>query len=123
MRRDSNDILWKEVKQKVRARDGNICRLLKVLSLQEGILLRKNAEHLLYQLDPAHFISVSQDSSIMYDENNIVMLNHYSHSNLDSCRNPITGEYISQEEVRNWWERILKGNKYQYEYLKNKDLL
>lgn len=123
MRRDSNDIEWKNVKDKVYKRDNNICRLCRILSLQEMLILKKNAGSFLNKLDPAHYIAVSQDSSIMYDENNICLVNHYSHSNLDSSRNPITGEFISNEEVHDWWIRILRGNKKQYEYLKSIGLL
>ena len=123
MRRDSNDTEWKKVKDIVSKRDNNTCRLLKVLSYKEALILKKNAGPFLNKLDHAHFIPVSQNSDIMYDENNICLLNRYSHSNLDSSRNPITGEYITSDQVRLWWIRILRGNINQYEYLKNKDLL
>lgn len=123
MRRDSNDIEWKKVKEIVSKRDNNTCRLLKVLSYKEALILKKNAGPFLNKLDHAHFIPVSQNSDIMYDENNICLLNRYSHSNLDSSRNPITGEYITSDQVRLWWIRILRGNTNQYEYLENKDLL
>ena len=59
----------------------------------------------------------------MYDENNICLLNRYSHSNLDSSRDPITGEYIDSSQVKAWWIRILKGNINQYNYLEEKGLL
>lgn len=123
MRRDSNDTEWKKVKDKVSKRDNNICRLLKVLSYKEALILKKNAGPFLNKLDHAHFIPVSQNSDIMYDENNICLLNRYSHSNLDSSRNPITGEYITSDQVRLWWIRILRGNINQYKYLQNKGLL
>lgn len=123
MRRDSNDIEWKKVKEIVSKRDNNTCRLLKVLSYKEALILKKNAGPFLNKLDHAHFIPVSQNSDIMYDENNICLLNRYSHSNLDSSRNPITGEYITSDQVRLWWIRILRGNINQYKYLENKDLL
>ena len=123
MRRDSNDTEWKKVKDIVSKRDNNICRLLKVLSYKEALILKKNAGPFLNKLDHAHFIPVSQNSDIMYDENNICLLNRYSHSNLDSSKNPITGEYITSDQVRLWWIRILKGNTNQYKYLENKDLL
>lgn len=123
MRRDSSDKAWQEVKKKVLARDGNSCRLLRVLSLGEAFALQKNAKGLLSKLDPAHYIPVSADPSIMYDENNICMINRYSHSMLDSYKDPITGKPISKEKVQEWWERILKGNSEQYNYLKQKELV
>ena len=123
MRRDSNDKQWKEVKDKVYTRDNNRCRLLKVLNMKEALLLQRNAGPYLRQIDPAHYISVSSDPAIIYDENNICCLNHYSHSNLDSYKDPIDGHSISQEEVDRWWIRILKGNANQYNYLLKKDLI
>jgi len=123
MRRDSNDKQWREVKDKVYERDNNRCRLLKVLDIREALLLRKNAGPYLNQIDPAHYIAVSEHPSIMYDENNICCLNHYSHSNLDSGKSPIDGHSISHEEVKEWWKRILKGNTKQYNYLLTNNLL
>lgn len=123
MRRDSNDVEWQKVKSDVSKRDNNMCRLIRVLTYKEALILKKNAGPFINKLDHAHFIPVSQDSSIMYDKNNICLLNRYSHSNLDSSRNPITGEYIDSNQVTDWWIRILKGNVNQYNYLENKGLL
>lgn len=123
MRRDSNDAEWKKVKEIVSKRDNNMCRLIRILTYKEALILKKNAGSFINRLDHAHFISVSQDSSIMYDENNICLLNRYSHSNLDSCRDPITGDPITLDQVKDWWIRILKGNKNQYKYLESKGLL
>ena len=123
MRRDSNDLEWQKVKSDVSKRDNNMCRLIKVLTYKEALILKKNAGPFINKLDHAHFIPVSQDSSIMYDKNNICLLNRYSHSNLDSSRNPITGEYIDSNQVTEWWIRILKGNVNQYNYLEKKGLL
>lgn len=123
MRRDSNDKQWKEVKDKVYTRDNNRCRLLKVLNIKEALLLQRNAGPYLSQIDPAHYIAVSENPSIMYDPNNICCLNHYSHSNLDSHKDPIDGHSISQREVDSWWIRILKGNEQQYNYLLSNNLI
>lgn len=123
MRRDSNDADWRKVKDIVYTRDNNRCRLLKVLNIKEALILRQNASQYLNQIDPAHYIAVSDNPSIMYDPNNICCLNHYSHSNLDDHKDPLDGHSISQEEVNNWWLRILKGNSDQYNYLLKKDLL
>ena len=108
MRRDSKDQNWQKVKAEVKARDGLRCRLIKVLSYREMLILKKNAGPFLSGLDPAHYIAVSEDPSIMYIPENIVMLNRYSHTNLDNYRNPITGEPINPE---------------QYKYLKDNHIL
>ena len=87
------------------------------------LVLKKNAGPLITPLDPAHYIAVSENPNIMYMPENIVMLNRYSHTNLDSCRNPITGEPITKAEALRWWDRILRGNKVQYNYLKENHIL
>lgn len=123
MRRDSNDQRWKETKAEVLKRDQNSCRLCKVLTAKEFILLKKNAGISFRILDPAHYIAVSHEPSLCYEVNNICTLNHYSHSLLDDFRDPIDGHYINDIEVKKWWERILKGNPTQYEFLKKEKLV
>lgn len=115
MRRDSNDKKWQDVKQRVFKRDTS-CRLCKVLTPTEFLILKRNAGSLIRQLDPAHIIPVSQESSIMYQSWNIVGLNHWSHGMLDSFRNPVTGDFITSEEAKNWWLRILSGDSVQKEF-------
>lgn len=121
-RRDTNDNRWKEVREEVFKRDKGD-RILKVLSLQEFYQLKRNAGSYLRILDPAHYLEVSKRPDLCYEVNNIVTLNRYSHSNLDSFHHPITGEHISKEEVQKWWDRILRGNKAQYEFLKSEELI
>ena len=122
MRRDSNDVKWREVKEKVLQRDRS-CRLCKILSPQEYSILRKNAGALLFTLDPAHYLPVGQYPELCYKSYNICLLNRFSHSMLDSYKNPITSTSITKEEVQNWWLRILKGDLAQYNYLKEKGLI
>lgn len=122
VRRSSQDKHWQEVKREVAERDRG-CRLCKVLSVQEFLQLKKNAGVQLRVLDPAHYKAVSHNPELCYDPNNICMLNHYSHTMLDDCRNPITGSYINIEEVNSWWIRILKGNKTQYNYLQERQII
>ena len=64
---------------------------------------------LLQQLDVAHIFPVGMYPEMMYDPNNCVLLNRYCHTNLDSMKDPITGEAISYEERQKWWERIANG--------------
>jgi len=123
LRRDSNDKEWKKVKDVVYERDDNKCRLTKVLNIIEALTLQRNAGPYLKTIDPAHYLAVSERPDLCYDENNIVCLNHYSHSNLDDCKSPIDGHHISMKEVDEWWKRILKGNEDQYNYLLENDLI
>lgn len=107
MRRDSSDIQWQHVKEEVRLRDRGADRLLKVITLKEGLLLQKKAPRaLLLKLDAAHIFPVSIYPDIMYNKDNIITLNRYSHENLDNMRHPITGEPITYEERQSWWEKI-----------------
>ena len=121
-RRSSNDKEWQAVKDKVFNRDKGD-RILRVLTPQEALVLRKNAGHFLNTLDPAHYIAVSERPDLCYKSYNIVALNRFSHDNLDHFRDPVTAEPITKEEVQVWWERILKGDPTQYNYLKSKELI
>lgn len=122
MRRDINDEKWQVTKQRVIARD-KYDRILKILSPAEIYLLKHNASGLLNILDVAHYLSVSSRPDLVYKSYNAILLNRYSHSNLDNCRSPVTGDNISANEVYLWWGRILKGNKDQFDYLRNKQLI
>ena len=122
MRRDSNDAKWQEVKEKVRNRD-KVDRMLKVLNPVEYRVMKSNAGYLLNTLDPAHYLAVSDRPDLCYKSYNIVLLNRYSHECLDSFKDPVTGEPITKEEVRLWWDRILKSDTTQYQYLKSQNLV
>ena len=107
-RRDSTDERWKALKEKITKRDKSTCRLMRVLTAQEYLLLRKKApSKLLERLDHAHCFGVGPHPHMCYNEKNVVLLNRFSHENLDNCRNPITSEPISREERDNWWKRII----------------
>lgn len=116
-RRDSNDKQWQQVKEIVGRRDKND-RIYKILSAKEALILKSNGGIQLQILDPAHIIPVSAQPEIMYESCNIVLLNRYSHTMLDSCRHPVTGQYISKKEMNDWWLKILKGNSRQFEAFK-----
>lgn len=106
-RRDSKDTEWQDIKKKVRVRDKNTDRILKVLTAKEFLILTKLAPHsMLEVLDPAHIYPVSTHPQLTYCEDNLVLLNRYSHENLDSMRDPILGRPISHEDVMKWWKTI-----------------
>ena len=126
MRRDSNDKEWTRVKKEVSDRDKGVDRIWKCLNLKEALILKKKGGVLLEKKDPAHIIAVSENESIMYEACNIVTLNRYSHEMLDSFRDPVDGHNITKREAVNWWLRILKTDKKQYndfmELLKSKNI-
>lgn len=121
-RRDSQDQKWQEVKNIVVKRD-KFDRLQKVLTPAEYKIVKRNAGPLINTLDPAHYLPAGQYPDLIYKSYNIVLLNRWSHSQLDACRDPVNGTPISLEERDNWWIRILKGNSNQYNYLKYKELV
>ena len=122
-RRDPDDLEWKKVKEEVKKRDKGIDRMVKIVTPIEMVKLRRNAGSFLYIIDPAHYLAVSEAPEHIYEKNNIVSLNRFSHSNLDNFRDPIDGHPISKEEVHNWWIRLLKADPEQYKYLQNKGLI
>lgn len=106
-RRGSDDPKWQKVKKQIALRDRDVDRILKVVSFQEALALKKNAPFaMLKKLDPAHIFPVSTHPHIMYDPDNLMQLNRYSHTNLDNCKDPITGDSITREERQAWWARL-----------------
>ena len=119
-RRGSDDKKWQDVKKKVEKRDQGRDRMELALSLVEYKILRTEAKQYIKTIDPAHVITVSRNYSMCYDEDNIISLNRYSHENLDSYRDPITGRSITREEVNKWWVRLLKACPSQWESFTSK---
>jgi hypothetical protein len=110
-RRDSSDEKWQNLKKRIIKRDKKMCRLMRVLSAQDFCtLIKKAPKKLLEKIDCAHVFGVSGHPHMCYKDLNIVLLNRYSHENLDNCRHPITGENITKEERDKWWEKIVGEN-------------
>ena len=122
-RRGPDDIQWKACRSAVFERDGHKCRMLRIISVSEAIALKRAAGVLMNKNDPAHFLAVSERPDLYCDVNNVCTLNRFSHSCLDSNKDPITGSPISSENVFAWWLRILKGDKLQFRYLLNKGII
>lgn len=113
MRRDSSDKQWRDVKERVRKRDNNKDRILRVLTVKEALTLQKSAPAvMLRKIDAAHIFPVSMYPDIMYNDANIVTLNRYSHEALDNLRDPITNDPISYEERQEWWKKIAGENQW-----------
>ena len=58
------------------------------------------------QIDIAHIIPRSVSQNAKDDRRNLMFLNRYSHSNLDSYKHPITGEKITRQERVEWIRKI-----------------
>ena len=122
-RRSSNDKEWKKVKNIVKERDNNQCRLIRCLNAVEYSILKKNAGPYIKIIDPAHYLSVSSRPDLCYDADNICCLNRYSHQNLDDFKSPLDGHLIDKDEVNRWWIRILSTNYMQFSSLKERELI
>jgi hypothetical protein len=106
------DEKWNTVCHVVDRRDGNNCRLCMILTPGEMSLLgSKSKQH----RDRAHVFPRSLYPSLIYNPNNIVKLNHYSHINLDNCLCPLTGNNISRNERDWWWVRITNKSTEKYD--------
>lgn len=68
---------------------------------------------LVNRLDHAHIFPVSIYPHMVYDDNNLILLNRWSHHNLDECKDPITGLSISREDRDNWWRKIIGDSIYE----------
>ena len=111
MRRDKNDEQWQEAKKIVFARDSH-CRLIEVLSAREFLILQRKAGIILSRFDPEHVFGAGAYPKLIYDTDNIVRLNRFSHTKLDNVCSPITGDCITYEERQSWWERIIGTDMY-----------
>jgi len=102
---------WEDLRQKVRERDGH-CRLITVLSAREFLILQKNARAELTHCDPAHVFGKGAFPHMKYLVDNVILLNRYSHTMMDSCCDPINGKMISRETRNLWWERMIGKEAY-----------
>ncbi len=113
MRRDKNDKQWQAVKLRVTKRDKKTCRFLKLCNMKETLLIQKYAPRVMLEcLDHAHIFPVSLYPALCYVDENLVLLNRYSHHNLDDCKHPISGESITMEERDDFWKRIVGEEKF-----------
>lgn len=111
--RGPNDKRWKDLVNSTRIKYSHKCQLINKLTVQERYILANNAKtSQLVTTDPAHIIAVSQNRGMMYDEDNIILLNRYSHEQLDFKCSPIDGRPLSTEAWHKWWARIVGPTKY-----------
>jgi len=110
---DIKDEKWEELKRSVFRRDNYSCQLQKVLTVKELTFFRLSAPSDLQNiLDPCHIFGKGAFPHLKYEEDNIVIMNRYSHSCIDQYRSPVDGINISKEEREKWWIRIVGELKY-----------
>ena len=106
------DEKWGEISNKIWIRDNLECRLIKILTDKEKEILFKTAsKQQLENLEVAHFISRSQSKKLYYNENNLFLLNYFSHRCLDEFKCPISGKILNKEDIYPWWNRIINNDK------------
>lgn len=95
---------WQAVKDQL---DLKNCQFLKRLEdekmFDEIKELKNNAVGFIKIIDPAHIFSKSSCPFLKYDVDNVVPLNRYSHSCLDTMKDPINGKPITQQERDLFW--------------------
>jgi hypothetical protein len=102
----------------VRNRDGG-CRLLRLLSAEEVSEWQRNQNGFGGILDAAHVFGKGAFPRMRFDEKNVVTLNRFSHSCLDNGESPVNGKKITDEQRKQWWQRIV-GN--DWDYLESRSL-
>lgn len=102
---ENGDVEWQALRKRIRKRDGNTCRLLRILSPTEKSDFLER--HQKTRLQCAHVLPASERKDLIYADDNVLLLNEFSHRSLDESRDPITGAAIDQEQVRAWWMRLL----------------
>ena len=95
------------VSKQIRERDGNACRLLRVLTFSEYEEWKMNHGGQDKIIDAAHVFGKNSHPWMRYDLDNVVCLNRFSHISLDTHRSPLNGKMISVEEHEYWWKRIV----------------
>jgi len=103
-RRGLEDEEWKKVKEFVRKRDKNSCRLLACLSPVEAVSIEPGFPSM---LDCAHVFAASTRPDLIYTPNNVVLLRRFVHSRMDNYIDPVTARYIDLNFHYYWWHRIL----------------
>ena len=111
-KQNDRDERWEHIRSDI-GKECLLMKRLKELNRREELCeLDRNAGWLLKTVDGAHFLSRSKYPMLLYFPDNVVPLNRYSHSMLDSYRDPLNGETITKEEHDAWWEFILGKERY-----------
>jgi hypothetical protein len=102
----------------VRERDGG-CRLLRLLSKEEIAEWQRNQNGLGSILDAAHVFGKGAFPWMRFDEKNVVTLNRFSHTCLDTGTSPLNGKAITNDQRMAWWQRIVGED---WDYLKSQSV-
>lgn len=115
----NSDPKWRQVKAEVHKIYGERC-FLETRLVQEGrkndlAILKENAGPFFRELQCAHVIRKTRNQKVYYYlVDDIVLLNAYSHSMLDTFHCPLTGKKITEDEQRAWWIFLVGKEKFSY---------
>ena len=102
-----------KLRQEVFKRDGSRCRLGTILTQKERNTILdlgfSNDWALKSGLVLAHIEGRGRRPDLKYDPDNCLTLCDYFHTLLDEWKDPITRKPISEEERKEWFERIKKS--------------
>ncbi len=110
------DEKWENLKKEM---DLTKCTLIERLKKEESNVysysiqtMKQQGGFLLGTIDPAHVFSRGAYPHLKYKKENVVPLNRFSHSMLDTMRSPITGEQITKKERDSFWKYIVGDQTY-----------
>lgn len=113
-KQEEDKITYVDIKNQVYTRDTNRCRLYNKLSPYQQIEVSELLSSDQFgTLDIAHVFSRGVYPHMKYDVDNMVLLYRLFHSRLDAHLNPITGKYIANEELEDWWKLIIGNTLYE----------
>lgn len=108
-RQQSKEARWTEVKTALFERDSG-CRVWQCLTQNERALVLASFydQMMMFQGvdDAAHIKPRSTHPELYYDLDNLLRINRYFHTLLDTYRNPISQMPMSKEEHDMWFRRI-----------------
>lgn len=114
MLRNSFDEKWEEFKLTLDLSECSLLKKFRKLQCQTELeFLIENSGNLIKVIDPAHVFSKGAYPHLKYEKENVVALNRWSHSCLDSRKHPVYGGPISEEEYVFWWKFIVGEERYQ----------
>jgi 5-methylcytosine-specific restriction endonuclease McrA len=122
LKREANQIdeEWEEVRTIVWERDNGKCVFQNSPFFEKGLiskLLKEATEDnggrfLLETIDCAHIFSRASRPDLKYNPDNVILLNRYSHSLIDTMKDPITAEPLDRDSHERWWKCIVGEERY-----------
>lgn len=87
----------------------NACQFWRCLTDKEKIMFLdylSGNEWMITTIEVAHIKGKGAFAELKYDPNNAVLCNHFTHSHLDTHKNPLSGKEMTDEQRSAWFERM-----------------